>query len=85
MFTVEFAERVCLGYGRATMKAATLRQALDVVDKFAPGGCGVITSDWSERDGRWIMDLYDWCDCWFAGPHPVVARIIAPARTSAGA
>jgi hypothetical protein len=78
MFTVEFAEGVCLGYGRATAKAVTVRQAIAFVEAFAPGGCGVIPSDWIVRDGRRVMELFDWCDCWFTGPIPVLARIIAP-------
>ena len=75
---------MCLGCGQATAKAATLRQALDFVAEFAPGRCGVIASAWSERDGRRVADVYDWCDCWFAGPTPVLARIIAPPGAPVG-
>lgn len=76
MFTVEFAKGACLGYARATAKAATLRRAIDFVSAFAPGGCGVIVSEWAERDGRRVLEVYDWCECWCADP-PVLARIFA--------
>lgn len=84
MFKVEFAEGVCLGYPRASAKAATVRQALDFAAEFAPGGFGVIASARTEREGRRVLDLYDWCDCWFSGPIPVLARVVAPPGVPVG-
>jgi hypothetical protein len=84
MFTIEFAEGVCLGYGQATAKVATLRQAVAFVEEFAPGRCGVIASDWAEQDGQRAVEVFDWCACWFSGPIPVLARIIAPTDVPVG-
>lgn len=78
MFTVRFAAGVCMGYGRATARSSTVQGALDFASEFAPGQCGVITSSWIQRGGRHVMEVYDWCDCWFSGPLPVLAWVIAP-------
>jgi hypothetical protein len=67
-----------MGYDKATARAATVRQVLAFASEFAPGRCGVIASSWFERDGQQVMEVYDWCDCWFSGPRPVLAWIIAP-------
>jgi len=76
-FTVHFASGVCMGYGQATATATTVRHALDLVGEFAPSRCGVLPSYWIERDGRYIVEVYDWCDCWFADP-PALAWVVAP-------
>ncbi len=70
-----------LRLGRA--RAATARQVIEFAAAFAPGGCGVIESGWLERDGRYVAEVYDWIDCWFIGPLPVLA--VALAKVHAGA
>jgi hypothetical protein len=67
-----------MGYGRAVARAATAGQVVAFAEAFAPGGCGVIVSDWFVRDGRYVAELFDWCDCWFSGPPPVLAEVVAP-------
>jgi len=67
-----------MGYHRAVVRAATVRKALDFLWEFAPNGFGVLPSSWTVQDGQYVMEVYDWCDCWFDGPHPVVATIVAP-------
>jgi hypothetical protein len=79
MFTVRIASGACMGFGSAVAHGATARQVIDFAARFAPGGCGVIESGWFERDGRYVTELYDWIDCWFTGPLPVLAVVIAPA------
>jgi len=81
VFTIQFAPGVCLGYSSAIAQAATLRQAVDFAAAFAPNGFGVIASSWVERGGQRLVEVYDWCDCWFADP-PVLAWIIASEAAS---
>jgi hypothetical protein len=38
----------------------------------------VIVSAWFEREGRYVAEVFDWCDCWFTGPRPVLAGLVAP-------
>jgi hypothetical protein len=78
MFTVHFAPGACMGYGRATAQAATLRHAVAFAEEFAPCRCGAITSRWAERGGRAVMEVYDWAMCCGPGPPPVLAVIVAP-------
>lgn len=78
MFTVRFAAGICLGYDHAVARAATAHQVVAFADAFAPGGCGVIVGHWFERDGRYIAEVFDWCDCWFSGPLPAIAEVVAP-------
>src|SRR5205823_1041247 len=74
MFTVRLAAGVCMGYDIAVARAATARQVIEFAAAFAPGRCGVIESGWFERDGRYVAEVYDWCDCCFSGPLPVLAE-----------
>jgi hypothetical protein len=78
MFTVRLAGGVCLGYGSAVARAATARQVIEFAAAFAPGRCGVIVSTWFELQGRYVVEVYDWCACWCSGPVPVLAVVIAP-------
>lgn len=78
MFTVELAPKVCMGFDMAVARAATAHQVVAFAAAFAPGGCGVIESEWLERDGRYVAEVYDWIDCWFARPLPVLAVVTAP-------
>ncbi len=79
MYTVRLAPGVCMGFESAAARGATARQVIEFAAAFAPGGCGVIESGWLERDGRYVAEVYDWIDCWFTGPLPVLAVITAPA------
>ncbi|HYV38261.1 MAG TPA: hypothetical protein VE988_21440 [Gemmataceae bacterium] len=79
MFTVRMAPQVCLGFDSAVARAATARQVIDFAAALAPSGFGVLESNWFERDGRYVVELYDWIDCWFTGPLPVLAVVTAPA------
>ena len=78
MFTVRLAPGVCMGFDTAVARAATARQVIEFAAAFAPGRCGVVESGWFEREGRYVAEVYDWCDCWFSGPLPVLAEVIAP-------
>lgn len=77
MFTVRFGHGVCLGYRNATAQAPTERQALDFIEAFAPGRCGIIVSNWFAEAGRFTMIVWDWCDC-CTDRAPVLAEVIAP-------
>ncbi|MDB5312409.1 MAG: hypothetical protein JWO38_6611 [Gemmataceae bacterium] len=61
----------------ASSGAVTLDRLIAFASSFAPGRCGVITTGWIERDGQRMTEVYDWCDCWVSGPHPVLAWIVA--------
>jgi hypothetical protein len=67
-----------MGFESAVARAATARQAIEFAAAFVPGGCGVIDSGWFERDGRYVVEVYDMIDCWFTGPLPVLAEVEAP-------
>jgi hypothetical protein len=77
MFTTRLSEKVCLGYQDAIAKSHTLQQALGFIGEFAALRHMLITTPWIEQDGRWVIEVYDWCDCWFTNP-PVMARVTAP-------
>ncbi len=77
MFTVRLRSGVDLDGASITAEAATLHQALCFVGEFCASKHSMIETSWQERDGQYVMDVYDWCDCWFADP-PVLAQIIAP-------
>lgn len=78
MFTLRFAPGVCCGYTSAIIRAATVGQLIGFADAFAEGQCGALESGWIERDGRFVSELYDWALCWYSGPIPMLAEIIAP-------
>ena len=77
MFTVHFSPGVFMSFGTAIAKTATERKASEFVRAFAPNEMGVIFSDWFERDGCYVSEVYDWASCWSAAP-PVMAVIVAP-------
>jgi len=76
--SLRFAGGVILGYEIATARATTIRGALDFASAFAIGGCVVVASTRQQREGRLVIDVYDWCACWYTGPIPILAEIIAP-------
>ena len=76
MFTIELREGVYADKAMLSAKAETLDSAIALVRRFAEAGM-VIESRWIELSDKYVMDVYDWCDCWFADP-PVLARITAP-------
>jgi hypothetical protein len=78
MFAIRLAAGVCMGYDSVVARAATSRQLIEFAAAFAPGRCGVIASEWFEREGQYVAEVYDWCDCWFSGPLPVLAEVVAP-------
>jgi hypothetical protein len=77
MFTVRFTAGICFDSDEAVVHAATAGEAIAFAAAFAPNGHGVLVSEWFERDGEHIAEIYDWCDCWFPEAHPV-AEITAP-------
>jgi hypothetical protein len=77
MFTVRLNQGVFTASGTLSAKAATLAQALGFIGEFAVLRSVLIEAPWVERHGRYVMDVYDWCDCWFSDP-PVMAQVIAP-------
>ena len=77
MFTVRMAPGVCMNFAHASARAATLNGALGFASSLAPNEMGIIVSSWHERDGKYVMDVFDWCNCWFPSP-PVLAEVIAP-------
>lgn len=76
MFTIELREGVYATKAMLSAKAETLDLALNFVRNFAFRGM-TIESPWQERSGGYVMDVYDWCDCWSFDPPPL-ARITAP-------
>jgi hypothetical protein len=77
MFTVRLGPGVYLDGVSISAEAPTLEQALGFVGEFCSLKHAMLEILWQERDGRYVIDVYDWCDCWFADP-PVLAQIIAP-------
>lgn len=60
-----------------TARANTLAGAVEFVRACWGSPDGPLFGPCVERDGRYVIDVYDWLECWFAAP-PVHARIIAP-------
>ncbi len=77
MFTIRLQSGVVAGYEGASAEAASLPHALRFVGEFCASQHLLIEAPWVKRDGQYVMDVYDWCDCWFTGP-PILAQIIAP-------
>src|SRR5262245_17575642 len=77
MFTVRLASGVCMGFDTAIAQGSTARQVIEFAAAFAPGGCGVLVSRWFERSGRYVAEVYDWCDCWFSEP-AVLVEVTTP-------
>ena len=71
------APDVCLNFTHATACAVTLEGALGFVERFAPNQIGIIAQRWQERDGKYVMEVFDWCNRWCPSP-PVLAEILAP-------
>jgi hypothetical protein len=57
-----------------TARATTFSGAIDFIGEFYQGP---FLESWEERDGLYVLDIYDWFDLWFPDP-PVRARITAP-------
>jgi hypothetical protein len=67
MFTIDlrqglFSDSACL-----SAKAESLNNAIAFVKNFSIDGM-IIAGNWVERDGRYVMEVFDWYDCWFANP-----------------
>jgi hypothetical protein len=77
MFTIRLMPGIFPGYVAVTAKAPTLAQALAFVGEFSELQSLIIEAPWIERNGRYVMDVFDWCACWFSDP-PVMAQVIAP-------
>jgi len=77
MFTIRLSPGVYPGYTTVSAKTATLWQALGFIGEFTALRSMLIEAPWVWRDGQYVMDVYDWCDCWFTNP-PVMAQVIAP-------
>ena len=76
MFTIDMREDM-RGYAELSAKTETLEAALNFVRTFSIDGA-VIVSSWKEHaTGIYVMDVYDWCDCFCPDPPPM-ARITAP-------
>lgn len=58
-------------------QASSLEGALGFIREYCAIEFGLLEGGWEERDGRCVMDVYDWLDLWFADPSPV-AEIVAP-------
>lgn len=80
MFTVKLRKGVYAKDALISAKTSSLDGALEFVRQFTFDGA-FIASSWTERDGAYVMDVYDWCDCLSADP-PVLACIIAPTAFS---
>jgi hypothetical protein len=74
-FEVRFATGVCLGYPTAMARAATAEGLMKFAASFTE--FGTINSGWELQSGRYVVSMYDWCECWFARP-PIFADIFAP-------
>ncbi len=76
MFTINLRKDLYVDDANLCAKAMTLDNALGFVRTFTVDGM-TIESNWKEHDGWYVMDVYDWEDCWGANP-PVLAQITAP-------
>ena|ERR1700677_514693 len=77
---INFAQRFSKD-ATLTAKASTLYGAIGFVQRFTYDGLEadgmVITGVWVELDGGYVMEVFDWNDCWTTNPPPL-ARIKAP-------
>jgi hypothetical protein len=91
MFRIEMRKGVCVrevrdgvlswqapfGDGELSAVAPTLSNAFAFIDEFTIDG-GIITSSaWVECEGSYVLDVWDWTECWCTNPARL-ARIIAP-------
>jgi hypothetical protein len=77
MFTVHLRDGVFPGNWVVTAKAATLPSVLGFIGEFCALPGIAIESPWAKRNDRFVMEVCDWCDCWFTNPQ-VLAWVIAP-------
>lgn len=76
MFTIHLRKGAYSTGATLCVKAPTLDKALAFVRTFSLDGM-IIESNWTERAGRYDVDIYDWLECWSANP-PLLARVTAP-------
>jgi hypothetical protein len=73
-FEIHLSEVRRLNGGTVSASATTLANALDFIGEFYEGP---LVLSWVERDGSYLVEVYDWIDCWFNDP-PVRARVMTP-------
>jgi hypothetical protein len=74
MFETHLSKGKHLNGATVTAGATTLAGALAFIGEFYEGP---LLLSWIERDGLYVIEIYDWIDCWFDDP-PVRARVITP-------
>lgn len=65
------------GNGLLSAQASTLESAFAFIDKFTIDGGTIAASTWAVRDGRFVLDVWDWTETFCLNP-PTLAEIIAP-------
>ena len=73
-FEVHLCEGSRLKGAILTARTTTLANALDFIGEFFDGP---LFLHWVERDGSYLVEVYDWIDLWFNDP-PVRARVMTP-------
>jgi hypothetical protein len=66
-----------LADGLLSAQASTLESAFAFIKEFTIDGGTIAASSWAVRDGRFVLDVWDWNECFCPNP-PVLAEIIAP-------
>jgi hypothetical protein len=64
------------GDGILSAKTPILKKAFSFIEEFTIDG-GLIVTPWIEREGGFMLDVWDWTECWCLDP-PKLAEIIAP-------
>jgi hypothetical protein len=65
------------GDGLLSAEATTVESALAFIDEFTIDGSTIVAPSWIEREGRYVLDVWDWSECFCVNP-PKLAEIIAP-------
>jgi hypothetical protein len=76
MFTIQLREGLYSSGATLCAKAQRLDHAISFVQTFSMYRM-IIAGDWFEDGGRFVLDVFDWTECWFADPQPL-GRITAP-------
>jgi hypothetical protein len=84
MYTIRFATMRFKHYDSFVAQAVAFDPLFRLAEAFAPCETGVIVSKWFERNGRYVIQLFDWCECCCTSEPPVWAEITAPAGFDPG-
>jgi hypothetical protein len=76
MFTINLRQELFSSSACLSAKTELLDNAIAFIRKFSMDGM-IIASNWIERDGQYVMEIFDWYDCWCTDP-PALGWIVAP-------